>query len=117
MQILDTHNASFDVILMDTDNGPDFTVRGVNDQLYASSGLAATRRALRPGGVAAFWSATISGQFETVLQEEGWRWWREDIQLSGERVDAFHHIYFINKDGGEAGFTNDETWFAARLRE
>ena len=98
MQILNTHDAIFDVILLDTDNGPDFTVRHVNGRLYASSGLAAVYRSLRPGGVAAFWSATISDQFETVLREDGWRWWREDVQLSGERVDASHHIYFINKD-------------------
>ncbi|MBJ2153120.1 MULTISPECIES: hypothetical protein [Paracoccaceae] len=93
MDLLQVSPAAFDVILMDTDNGPDFTVRADNTRLYAQTGLAAVRRALRPGGIAAFWSAEISDPFEDRLDADGWDWSREDVQLPGGRVDAFHHIY------------------------
>jgi len=98
MDVLEENPCMFDVILMDTDNGPDFTVRQVNDRLYARQGLAAVRRALRPGGIAAFWSAAVSDPFERTLAAESWCWRREDIQLIGGRADAFHHIYFASAD-------------------
>ena len=94
MDLLEDSPAGFDVILMDTDNGPDFTVRAENERLYARSGLAAVRAALRPGGIAAFWSAEVSEPFEARLTAQGWDWRREDVQLAGGRADAFHHVYF-----------------------
>lgn len=54
LQVLLESPAAFDVVLMDTDNGPDFTVRPANDRIYSGNGLVALRRALRPGGLAAF---------------------------------------------------------------
>lgn len=47
----------FDVILLDVDNGPEALSRRRNARLYAPSGLARTACALRPDGVAAYWSA------------------------------------------------------------
>ncbi|GAB1381554.1 spermine/spermidine synthase domain-containing protein [Pararhodobacter aggregans] len=97
MDLLNNSEAGFDVVLMDTDNGPDFLVRGDNQRLYERNGLNAVRDALRPGGIAAFWSAEISDPFEDRLSEQGWDWQREDIQLPGGRVDAFHHIYLARQ--------------------
>ncbi|WP_179209265.1 MULTISPECIES: hypothetical protein [Haematobacter] len=97
MDLLSESGPGFDVILMDTDNGPDFLVRDDNQRLYGESGLNAVRDALRPGGIAAFWSAEISDPFEDRLSELGWDWQREDVQLPGGRVDAFHHIYLARK--------------------
>lgn len=91
----------YDVILMDTDNGPDFTVREVNGLIYEHHGLEVVRRALRPRGIAAFWSATISEPFEERLSALPWKWHREDVQLIGGRADAFHHIYFARREGVE----------------
>ena len=51
MAVLAEPRAGFDVILMDTDNGPDFTVRPENGRLYGKGGLAVLRRALRPDGM------------------------------------------------------------------
>lgn len=110
MDVLRQNPGTFDVVLMDTDNGPDFTVRQVNDRLYAPEGLAAVRRALRPGGVAAFWSATVSDAFEANLAREGWRWHREDVQLIGGRVDAFHHIYLARSAGMRLGAQREAEW-------
>ncbi|AGT07487.1 spermidine synthase [Paracoccus aminophilus] len=84
----------YDVILMDTDNGPDLTVRPENGAIYGANGLAQVGRALKPQGLAAFWSATVSPDFEAALA--GWDpgWTREDVALVSGRVDAMHHIYY-----------------------
>ncbi len=94
IDLLEDSPGGFDVILMDTDNGPDFTVRAENERLYGRPGLEAVRAALRPGGIAAFWSAEVSDPFEARLTGQGWDWQREDVQLAGGRADAFHHVYF-----------------------
>ncbi len=98
MDILKAQRNTFDIILMDTDNGPDFTVRSSNNKIYANCGLRAVERALNPEGIASFWSATISQEFEDNLRALPWRWEREDICLIGGRADAFHYIYFAVKD-------------------
>ncbi len=101
MDLFAESGPGFDVILMDTDNGPDFLVRDNNQRLYGQTGLNAVQEALRPGGIAAFWSAEISEAFEDRLNELGWDWQREDVQLPGGRVDAFHHIYLARQFQGE----------------
>lgn len=103
LQVLLESPAAFDVILMDTDNGPDFTVRPTNDWIYSGNGLVALRRALRPGGLAAFWSATVSPDFERRLDAQPWFWRREDVPLFAARADAFHHIYLASGQAGRIG--------------
>jgi len=60
---------SWDVVALDTDNGPEWLVRGENARLYASSGLCRVRAALRPGGVAVFWSPERYPSFEGDLRD------------------------------------------------
>ena len=83
----------YDLILLDTDNGPDFLVRGGNTALYQDCGLGSVARSLGTSGVAAFWSATASRDFERRLSDQPWFWLRDDIPLVPGRVDAMHHIY------------------------
>lgn len=90
---------SYEMILMDTDNGPDYTVRDTNGAIYENPGLRSVWNRLAAGGIAAFWSATFSDGFEDRLNELPWRWHREDICLDGGRADAFHHIYIAMKPG------------------
>jgi spermidine synthase len=47
---------AFDLVALDTDNGPDWLVREANAGLYDEAGVALARDTLRPGGVAVFWS-------------------------------------------------------------
>lgn len=61
---------AYDVICLDVDNGPDWTVTDDNAGLYARAGMGVTVRALRPGGVLAVWSASASPAFEVRLREE-----------------------------------------------
>ncbi len=67
--LLTSAGASWDVIALDTDNGPEWLVRGENARLYVSSGLCRVRAALRPGGVAIFWSPERYPAFEGDLRD------------------------------------------------
>lgn len=89
---------SYDVVLMDTDNGPDHTVRTPNGMIYEGCGIGAVKQALSPDGIAAFWSATMSSEFEKRLDAAQWNWRCDSVSLLGGRVDAFHHIYLASRD-------------------
>ncbi|MBA4388667.1 MAG: spermidine synthase [Verrucomicrobia bacterium] len=54
--VMRENQGAFDLIALDTDNGPDWLVRESNAGLYDEAGLALAHGALRPGGVAVFWS-------------------------------------------------------------
>jgi spermidine synthase len=62
---------AWDAILLDVDNGPEGLTIAANDGLYAEGGLAAARAALRPGGLAAFWSAHPDPRFVARLRRAG----------------------------------------------
>ena len=64
-------NAGYDAILLDVDNGPDGLTRQGNDRLYSPAGLKAAKRALRPGGILAIWSAAEDRKFVKRLQQAG----------------------------------------------
>lgn len=49
--------ASYDLAMLDVDNGPGHLVHAANATLYDGPFLAEVRRVLRPGGVLAVWSA------------------------------------------------------------
>jgi spermidine synthase len=57
----------YDVICLDIDNGPEWTVTDHNRSLYDHAGLALLRERLRPGGVLAVWSAAESAGFAARL--------------------------------------------------
>ncbi|RLL68857.1 spermidine synthase [Streptomyces sp. Z26] len=61
----------YDVLCLDIDNGPDWTVTDGNRSLYSPAGLAACRERLAPGGVLAVWSAGHSAAFAEVLRNNG----------------------------------------------
>ncbi|MEH6773608.1 MAG: hypothetical protein V7668_06765 [Cereibacter changlensis] len=94
---------SYDLILLDTDNGPDFLVRTGNTDLYRQGGLVSVAKALKRDGLVAFWSATASAAFERRLSAQPWVWMREDIALVSGRVDAMHHIYSCSESAAVLG--------------
>ena len=57
----------YDVVCLDVDNGPEWTVTDDNRALYGDHGLALLRSRLRPGGVLAVWSAAESAEFAARL--------------------------------------------------
>lgn len=69
-RLLDTEPARYDVICVDTDNGPGWTVVDDNVRLYQAEGLALLRSRLAPGGVLAVWSAHHDPAFARRLAEQ-----------------------------------------------
>ncbi|WP_043643425.1 hypothetical protein [Nocardioides alkalitolerans] len=61
-------DASYDLVLLDVDNGPDNLVLDINAPLYAAPALSDVRRTLAPGGVVVVWSATRSPALEDALR-------------------------------------------------
>lgn len=62
----------FDAIMLDVDNGPDALTAEQNAGLYAENGLRAAKRALKPGGVVAYWSAESDPRFEQLMKKVGY---------------------------------------------
>lgn len=67
---LEAGTGGYDVICLDVDNGPDWTVTESNTSLYGTEGLATCVRALAPDGVLAVWSASRSPAYERLLDEQ-----------------------------------------------
>jgi spermidine synthase len=60
--------ASYDLVLLDVDNGPGYLVHAANAALYEPPALADARRVLRPGGALVVWSADESDELEESLR-------------------------------------------------
>lgn len=69
--VLKADHQTYDVILLDVDNGPEGLTRKENDWLYTMTGLYAAFDALRAGGVLAVWSAGPDRQFTDRLRRVG----------------------------------------------
>lgn len=65
---LDGAPRPYDLIALDTDNGPDWTVFAQNAALWSPAGLDRLERWLAPRGVLAFWSANPAPAFEALLR-------------------------------------------------
>lgn len=59
----------YDVICLDTDNGPDWTVVEGNERLYGPAALDRLERILAPGGLLSFWSAMRAPAFAELLRQ------------------------------------------------
>ena len=61
--------ASYDLILLDVDNGPGYLVHDTNADLYRAPALENARRALREGGALVIWSAAEALELEERMRE------------------------------------------------
>ena len=59
---------TFDILLLDVDNGPGWLAAEGNAPLYEEDGIRATRDALRPGGALAVWSPGPNEAFRVTLE-------------------------------------------------
>jgi spermidine synthase len=82
--------ASFDAILLDVDNGPDGLSRSSNDRLYDSRGLQAARKALRPKGLLAVWSAAPDQEFANRLKRAGFA--VEEVKARANKGRGGRHV-------------------------
>ncbi|MGW0566398.1 spermidine synthase [Streptomyces tauricus] len=82
---------TYDVLCLDIDNGPEWTVTEGNESLYSPAGLAACARVLRNDGVLAVWSAKPSPDFARTLRNAGFRHVRtEEIPVARGVPDVVH---------------------------
>lgn len=89
--------AMFDAILLDVDNGPDGLTRSANDGIYSNKGLADARKALRPGGVLAVWSASPDSAFARQLDRAGFVVETVRVRARENGKGATHVIWFATK--------------------
>ena len=84
----------YDAILLDVDNGPDGLTRPDNDNIYALLGLQEAKKALKPGGVLAIWSAAQDERFARRLKHAGFQ--VEEVMVRAGRggKGARHIIWF-----------------------
>ena len=60
--------ASYDLVLLDVDNGPGYLVHEANADLYREPFLRCAREAIRPGGALVVWSANPAPELEQALR-------------------------------------------------
>ena len=84
----------YDAILLDVDNGPDGLVRAENNRLYSRIGLESARKALRPGGVLAVWSAGPDKAFNRRLENAGFQVDEVTVRARANGKGPRHTIWF-----------------------
>ena len=61
--------ASYDLVLLDVDNGPGYLVHDANADVYRTAFLRSVADALRPGGAVVVWSAAAAPDLAEALTE------------------------------------------------
>lgn len=85
--------ATFDVILLDVDNGPVALSQESNQRLYSEHGVRACLAALRPSGVLCVWSAGPSPRFERRLRSAGFE--VEVLRVAARQGSRARHVLFL----------------------
>jgi spermidine synthase len=93
--IRDAAPASLDAILLDVDNGPRALVAPDNDSLYGRAGLLAQRRALRPGGMLAVWSAAREHGYASRLVAAGFHHEVHNAAARGKGRGGSTHVIYV----------------------
>lgn len=96
-EIIRSHRAAFDAVLLDVDNGPEGLTRKANDALYSAAGLSAAHAALRPGGVLAVWSSGPNPAFAKRLRSAGFDVNEVNVRATGRGGGARHIIWIATK--------------------
>jgi spermidine synthase len=96
-EIIRSHRAAFDAILLDVDNGPEGLTRKANDALYSAAGLSAAHAALRPSGVLAVWSSGPNPAFAKRLRGAGFDVNEVNVRATGRGGGARHVIWIATK--------------------
>ena len=85
--------ARFDAILLDVDNGPRAFTQEANAALYSNDGIALVKRALKPRGILAVWSAWDDRKFEHRLRHLGFEVSTEEVRARLKKGGRRHVIF------------------------
>lgn len=87
---------SYDVIVLDIDNGPEPLVTAGNGALYSAEGLRSLHAGLSAGGRVLLWSGFQSAAFEAATQQAGFTVTCEPFRRA--RPELSHYVYILAKD-------------------
>lgn len=73
--------STYDLVLLDVDNGPGYLVHDGNESVYEAGFLTRCRELLSPGGVLVVWSASAAPELLAVLRD-----------VFGEVEEQAHHV-------------------------
>ena len=94
--------APYDVIVLDIDNGTTAMVKDENHALYRETGLRQISCALKPGGRAAIWSASMDPVIEQRLTKAGFVVQATKAKLHERAKSANYMIYLADKPAASA---------------
>lgn len=86
---------TFDVILLDVDNGPVALSSASNQRLYSDQGVRACHQALRAGGVLAVWSSGPNARFERRLEAAGFA--VDVLRVAARKGSRARHVIFMGE--------------------
>ncbi|OEC34998.1 Spermine/spermidine synthase [Pseudomonas cuatrocienegasensis] len=83
--LLKAARGDYDAIMLDVDNGPEGLTQRGNNWLYSAGGLQNCRRALRPKGLLAVWSASADARFAERMGKAGFSVEQHQVYAHGNR--------------------------------
>jgi len=96
-KIIEKSEARYDAILLDVDNGPEAFTTHENRRLYTAYGLGLSRRALRPNGIFAVWSAFEDPEFANRLRVAGFH--IQTRRVRAQRGGGGRHVLWLGRAG------------------
>jgi spermidine synthase len=84
---------TFDVILLDVDNGPQALAQEKNQRLYSDGGVRVCEAALTSGGVLGVWSAGPNARYERRLESFGFD--VEVLRVAARTGSRAKHVLFL----------------------
>lgn len=88
---------TLDALMLDVDNGSSPMVLGANKSIYSHKGLGMIKRALKPGGCVAIWSATDDPLFASKMKKAGFIVSQHEAHARPRRKGARHCIILGRK--------------------
>ncbi len=94
--IIAKNNAGFHAIMLDTDNGTTAMSTAANAELYKRNGLERVCAALRPNGLAVYWSAGDDPLFVKLMNRCGFSVTVEKVRIHGNS-GGYHYLFIGRK--------------------
>lgn len=97
LDLIKQESVTWDLILLDVDNGPVGLTRKTNNRLYSPDGLKACFKILAPGGILGVWSAGMDEAFSRRLEKCGFRSEAVSVRAVKGKKGSRHTIWLAVK--------------------